>query len=56
VLLFVRTPLQPPVAEAVESQALKAVLTAVWVWQETTVVLTGQFNITVGCAGTVKVA
>ncbi len=55
-MLFVRTPLQPPVAEAVDSHAANAVFTAAWVWQETTVVFTGQFSTTGGWTGTVKVA
>lgn len=56
VLLLVNTPLQPPLAEAVANQFAKAVLTAAWVWQLATVVLTGQVSTTVGGAATVKVA
>jgi hypothetical protein len=56
VLLFVRTPLQPPLAEAVASHAANAVLTAACVWQAAAVVLVGQVSTTVGGAATVKVA
>jgi hypothetical protein len=56
VLLFVKTPLQPPLALAVASQVEKAVLTAACVWQAANVVLVGQVSTTVGAAGTVKVA
>jgi hypothetical protein len=56
VLLFVRTPLQPPLADAVASQAVNAALTAAWVWQAATVVLVGQVSTTVGGACTTKLA
>jgi hypothetical protein len=56
VLLFVKTPLQPPLALAVASQVEKAVLTAACVWQAATVVLVGQVSTTLGAAGTVKIA
>ena len=56
VLLFVKTPLQPPVAETVANQVAKAVFTAACVWQAAAVVLVGQVSTTVGAAGTVKVA
>jgi hypothetical protein len=56
VLLFVKTPLQPPLAEAVASQVAKAAFTAACVWQAATVVFVGQANTTVGAAETVKVA
>ncbi len=55
-MLFVRTPLQPPVAVADANQAANAVLTAACVWQAVVVVFDGQVNTTVGAAGTVKVA
>jgi hypothetical protein len=55
VLLFVKTPLQPPLAEAVASQVAKAVFTAACVWQAAVVVFTGQVSTTVGAAGTVNV-
>jgi hypothetical protein len=56
VLLFVRTPLQPPLAEAVASQVAKAWSTCACVWQAAAVVLVGQVSTTVGAAATVKVA
>ena len=56
VLLFVKTPLQPPLAEAVANQVAKAVFTAACVWQAAVVVFTGQVSTTVGGAVTVKVA
>ena len=56
VLLLVKTPLQPPLAEAVASHVAKAASTAAWVWQENTVVFVGHVKVTVGAAGTVKVA
>jgi hypothetical protein len=56
VLLFVRTPLQPPLALAVASQVANAELTAACVWQAAAVVFVGQVSTTVGAAGTVKVA
>ena len=55
-MLFVRTPLQPPLAVAVANQVAKAEFTAAWVWQAAAVVLVGQVSTTVGAAGTVKVA
>ncbi len=54
-LLFVRTPLQPPLAEAVASHVAKAVLTAACVWQAAAVVFVGQVS-TTGDDATVKVA
>jgi hypothetical protein len=56
VLLFVNTPLQPPLAVAEASQLAKAALTAACVWQDATVVLVGQLSITVVPVETVKVA
>jgi hypothetical protein len=56
VLLLVKTPLQPPLALAVASQAEKAAFTAACVWQAAAVVLVGQVKTTVGGAATVKVA
>jgi hypothetical protein len=56
VLLLVKTPLQPPLAEAVASQVAKAEFTAACVWQAATVVLIGQVSTTVGGAATVNVA
>jgi hypothetical protein len=55
-LLFVRAPLQPPLALAVANQVAKAVLTAACVWHAAAVVLVGHVSTTVGAAGTVKVA
>ena len=55
-LLFVNTPLQPPLALAVPSQVVKAEFTAACVWQEVAVVFTGQLSTTVGGAVTVNVA
>ena len=55
-LLLVKTPLQPPLAEAVASHAANCAFTAACVWQAATVVLIGQVSITVGAAVTVKVA
>ena len=51
VLLFVKTPLQPPVAETVANQVVKAVLIAAWDWQAATVVFVGQ--VTEGAGATV---
>jgi len=42
VLLFVKTPLHPPDADAVPSHVVKAASMAVWDWQDATVVLVGQ--------------
>jgi hypothetical protein len=56
VLLFVKTPLQPPLAVAVASHVAKAALTAACVWHAAAVVLVGQVSTTGGAAGTVKVA
>jgi hypothetical protein len=56
VLLLVKTPLQPPEAEAVASQVAKAEFTAAWVWQAVVVVLVGQVSTIGGAAETVKVA
>ena len=56
VLLFVNTPPQPPVPEAVANQAAKAASTVAWVWQAAVVVLFGQINTTGGATATVKVA
>ncbi len=44
-MLFVSTPLQPPVAVAVASHVAKAVFTAACVWQAATVVLVGQVRV-----------
>ena len=56
VLLFVNTPLQPPLADAVANQALKAVFTCACVKQDAVEVFTGHVSdITVG-AVTVNVA
>ena len=56
VLLLVNTPLQPPLADAVANQVENAALTDACVWQPATVVVVGQVRLTVGAAGTVKVA
>jgi hypothetical protein len=55
VLLFVNTPLHPPVPDAVANHALKAVFTCACV-QAVVVVLTGHVNVTSDGAGTVNVA
>ena len=55
-MLFVRTPLQPPVTDTDESQVANAPFTAACVWHAATVVFDGQVITTVGGAGTVKVA
>ncbi len=46
VLLFVKTPAQPPEPEAVANQAAKAASTAACVWQAAAVVLVGQVSTT----------
>jgi hypothetical protein len=56
VLLFVKTPLQPPLALAVASQAVKAEFTAACIWQAAAVVFVGQVSTTGGATDTVKVA
>ena len=56
VLLLVRTPLQPPLAEAVANQVAKAVFTAAWVCPSAVVVFVGHVSTTVGAAATVNVA
>lgn len=56
VLLFVKTPLHPPLAVAVANQVAKAVFTVACVWQAAAVVFVGQVKTTVGAAGTVNVA
>ena len=45
-LLLVKTPLQPPDADALANQALNAASMAVCVWHAATVVLVGQVKIT----------
>jgi hypothetical protein len=56
VLLFVKTPLQPPLADVVANQVENAVFTAACVWQAATVVFVGQVSTTGGADVTVKVA
>ena len=56
VLLFVNTPLQPPVPLAVANQVEKAVFTAACVWQAAAVVFVGQVSTIGGTDETVKVA
>ena len=56
VLLLVKTPLQPPLADAEANQVAKAVLIAAWDWQDAAVVFVGQVSNTGGAAATVKVA
>ena len=56
VLLFVKTPLHPPLADAVANHALKAVFTCACVKQAAVLVFTGQVNDITGGAGTVNVA
>lgn len=55
-LLFVKTPLQPPEADAVANHAVNAVFTCAWVRHGLIVVFTGQVSTTGGAAVTVKVA
>jgi hypothetical protein len=56
VLLFVNTPLQPPLADAVASHELKSEFTCACARQAAVVLLTGQVNDTSGGGGTVNVA
>ena len=56
VLLLVKTPLQPPLADAEANQVENAALIAAWDWQAAAVVFVGQVRLTVGAAATVKVA
>jgi len=56
VLLFVNTPLHPPLAVAVANHALKAVFTCACVKQAAVLVFTGQVKDITGGAGTVNVA
>ena len=55
-MLLVKTPLQPPLADAVANHVAKAASTADCVWQAAVVVFTGQVSTTVGGAETAKVA
>lgn len=55
VLLFVRTPLQPPEALTLASQVAKAALMAVCVWPNGSVAFVGQLRTTGGGGVTVKV-
>ena len=55
-MLFVNTPLQPPLALAVPSQVVKAEFTAICVWQAEVVVFAGHVSTTGAGAATVKVA
>ena len=55
-MLFVKTPLHPPLALAVANHALKAVFTCACVKQDAVLVFTGQVNDTIGGPGTVNVA
>ena len=54
-MLLVKTPLHPPLAEAVANHVANVALTAPCVRHAVVVVFTGQVNTTVGGAGTVKV-
>jgi hypothetical protein len=56
VLLLVKTPLHPPDADAVANHVAYAASTAACDWQAAVVIFTGQVNVTVGAAITVKVA
>ena len=56
VLLLVKTPLQPPLADAVASQAANFTSIWDWVWQAASVTLAGQLSTKAGAAATVKVA
>ena len=49
-LLFVKTPLQPPLALTVPSQVAKAEFTAACVWHAAVVVFAGQVSTTGGGA------
>ena len=53
--MLVKTPLHPPLAEAVANHVANVALTAPCVRHAVVVVFTGQVNTTVGGAGTVKV-
>jgi hypothetical protein len=55
-LLFVNTPLHPPLADAVANHALNAVFTCACVKQADVVTFAGQVNDTIGGDGTVNVA
>ena len=54
--LFVKTPLQPPVAVAEANQAEYAASSCAWVKQALAVVGVGQVKTTAGAASTVNVA
>jgi hypothetical protein len=54
VLLFVKEPAQPPLADAVASQLANAVFISACVLQAAVVVFTGQVNTTADDAGTVN--
>ena len=56
VLLFVNTPLHPPLPDAVTNHALKALFTCACDKQAAVVLFTGQVIDTVGGPGTVNVA
>jgi hypothetical protein len=56
VLLFVKTPLHPPLADADANQVAKAVFTAACVRQAAEVVLVGQESTTGGALATMNVA
>jgi hypothetical protein len=55
-LLFVKTPLHPPLALAVANHALKAVFTCACVKQAEVLIFAGHVNDTIGGGGTVNVA
>ncbi len=55
-MLFVKTPLQPPVALAVDSHVLNAAFTAACVWHAVVVAFVGQVNTTFCAVATVNVA
>jgi hypothetical protein len=55
-LLFVSTPLHPPLPDAVANHAAKAAFTAAWVWPLGVEVFTGHVNTTASGAVTVNVA
>lgn len=56
VALLVNEPPQPPVPEAVANHAANLASIAACVWPKASVWFAGQASITVGAAGTVKVA
>ncbi len=56
VLLLVKVPPQPPLADAIANHVANLASIAACVWPKASVWFVGQVSITVGAAGTVKVA